>query len=133
MITVPFNHTSKPSDSWAAFQTEREELVKFIEANRILNVILISGDIHSGGALDSGLHSGFPELSVPHANIPACITPTSCKCHTAGDDPGQWSEGIICGLNNPGYGVVLVRPDSVTLQVKDADGIIRLAIDVQRD
>ena len=96
-------------------------------------MILISGDIHSGGALDSGHNSRFPELSVPHANIPACTNPTSCKCHTAGDNPGKWSEGIICGMKNPGYGVVLVRPDLVTLQAKGADGSTRLSIDVQRD
>ena len=58
MSTVPFNPTSKRSDSWAAFQTERHEIVEFIETNGISNVIIISGDIHSGGALDNGINSG---------------------------------------------------------------------------
>ena len=131
LSTVPFNPGSKPNDSWAGFQVERSEIVDFITINEISNVIFISGDLHSGGALDNGLNSEFPELSVPHANIPPCTTPTSCKCHTAGDNPGTWSEGLLCGLNNPGYGFITVRHESVTLEAKGDDGSIRLSIDVQ--
>ncbi len=60
--TVPFNPAAKPSDSWAAFPTERVEIVNFIQQHRIEGVIVISGDMHSGGALDDGTNSGFPEI-----------------------------------------------------------------------
>ncbi len=123
LSTVPFNPTTKPLDGWGAFQTERTELIDFIQGNLIGGVIVISGDIHSGGALDDGTNSGFPEISVPHANMkpPHCWTT---------QQPGIWSEGIICGIDNPGYGSITVTPDSVTLKVKGIDGDVRQALQI---
>ena len=131
LSTVPFNPGSKPKDSWAAFQTERREIVDFINQNDITGVLVISGDLHSGGGLDDGTNSEFAELSVPHANIPPCTTPTYCQCHTASNSPGTWSEGLICGVDKPGYGLISVAPDAVILQVKGGDGAIRLSLDVR--
>jgi alkaline phosphatase D len=130
MSSVPFNPTSKPLDSWAAFHTEQLEIINFISQNNITGVIIISGDLHTGGAADDGSSSIFPEMSVPHANIPPCTTPTSCQCHTAGNSPGLWSEGLICGIDNPGYGFITVTGDAVTLQVKGADGAQRLSLEI---
>jgi alkaline phosphatase D len=124
MSTVPFNPTTKPLDSWAAFQTERAEVVNFIQQERIRGVIVISGDLHSGGALDDGTNSGFPELSVPHANM------EPPQCWTA-QKPGIWSAGIRCGIDNPGYGSITVTPDSVTLQVKGIDGDVRQSLEIR--
>jgi alkaline phosphatase D len=123
MSTVPFNPGTKPSDSWAAFQTERTEMVNFIQQNKIGGLIVVSGDLHSGGALDDGTNSGFPEISVPHANMPPP------QCWTT-QKPGLWSEGIICGIDNPGYGSITVTPDSVTLQVKGIDGDVRQSLEI---
>jgi alkaline phosphatase D len=131
MSTVPFNPSSKIEDSWGAFQTERHEIVDFIQQNGIEGVIIISGDLHTGGALDDGTNSSFPELSVPHANIPSCTTPTSCKCNTAKTSPGIWSEGILCGIDNPGYGFITVQSDMVILQVFGSDGTERFILNVQ--
>jgi len=51
------------------------------------------------GAIDKGLHSGFPEMCV--------LEPTSTRnCPT--NDPRQWREGYYVGNGN-GYGVVKVR------------------------
>ena len=47
---VTFNPDCKPSDSWGAFLTERQELLDFISNNNIQNVIVLSGDAHTGGA-----------------------------------------------------------------------------------
>jgi alkaline phosphatase D len=124
MSTVPFNPAAKPSDGWMAFQTERAEIVNFIQQNRIGGVIVISGDLHSGGAIDDGTNSGFPELSVPHANM------EPPQCWTA-QKPGIWSEGILCGIDNPGYGSITVTPDSVTLHVKGIDGDVRESLEIR--
>lgn len=94
MSPLPFNPGTKPYDAWAAYPTERQELVDFIRSNDIRNVVFISGDIHSGGALDDGSHADFPEASVPHANMKATVD-TFCKridnvmtCY-----PGSWTLG----------------------------------------
>jgi alkaline phosphatase D len=149
---VPFNPGTKPYDAWAAYPTERQELVDFIRSHDIRNVVIISGDIHSGGALDDGSHSGFPEASVPHANMKATVD-TFCKkidnvmtCY-----PGSWTLGaaatastLACeeetgacavaqtsasdpvplpGANNPGYLRVDVSATTATLAVMDAAGV----------
>ena len=36
-------------------------------------------------------------------------------------------------MNNPGYGLVTVKPGSASLQVKGADGSIRLSLEVLKD
>ena len=66
---VAFNPTTKPEDSWGDYARERQELVNFIENNGITGVIVLSGDLHSGGAIDDGRNSDFPEMSVPHTNL----------------------------------------------------------------
>jgi len=130
MSTVPFNPHAKPKDSWAAFQTERSEIINFIREHGINGVIVISGDLHTGGALDNGMNSGFPEISVPHANIPPCSSPTSCRCNTGGVSAGIWSEGILCGIGNPGYSLITVKEESVFLQVKGVDGLAKVSLEI---
>ena len=126
MSSVSFNPATKPKDSWGAFQTERTELVNFIQAHQITGVIVISEDLHSGGALDDGANSEFPEFSVPHANM------APSKCWTT-ETPGSWSEGILCGIDSPGYGMVSVSDQSVTLQTKGVDGSVRLSLIIAAD
>jgi alkaline phosphatase D len=130
MSTVSFNPGAKPNDSRAAFRTERAELVSFIHQNEVRGVIAISGDLHTGGALDNGANSGFPELSVPHANIPPCSSTTSCRCNTGGASPGIWSEGILCGIDHPRYGLIIVSSDSVVLQIKGDKGDLRFSLTI---
>jgi alkaline phosphatase D len=109
-----------------AFQTERTELINFIQEHEISGVIVISGDIHSGGALDDGAYSDLPELSVPHANM------APSKCWTT-ETPGMWSEGILCGINSPGYALVTVTAAAVTLQIRRVDGSVGLSHIVTED
>lgn len=114
---VPFNPTSKPDDGWSAFETERSEIMRFIADNDIEGVILISGDLHSGGAIDLGDHSGYPEISVPHTNL-AVTTPASGIV-------GDWSGGFIPGTEISGGAALITvmgRQDSVELRAIDADG-----------
>lgn len=117
--SVPFNRTSKPTDAWAAFPTERSEIVKFINDNEIEGVIIVSGDMHSGGAIDNGAHSDFPEISVPHTNMI-----TTQKTTGTG---GTWSEGLVSGAAGGGFAKITVstNPDSVVLAAYAADGTLR--------
>jgi alkaline phosphatase D len=100
---VTFNPGTKPWDAWGAFAAERAELLDFIASHGIRNVVVFSGDIHSGGAIDDGSHAGLPEASVPHANMPASWVDTYCRLDpndsgllvSAG---GTWTKG---GLSDP--------------------------------
>jgi alkaline phosphatase D len=116
--TVCFNPTCKPKDSWGAFPTERAEILSFIRQNDIHGVIVLSGDLHSGGGIDDGTNSGLPEMNVPHTNL------------LSGDSgpKGKWSEGIISGNDGAsGYALVTVgtNPDQVILEVKGVQGELR--------
>jgi alkaline phosphatase D len=114
---VPFNPTSKPDDGWSAFETERSEIMRFIVDNDIEGVILVSGDLHSGGAIDLGDHSGYPEISVPHTNL-AVSTPASGIV-------GDWSGGFIPGTEITGGATLITvmgRQDSVELRDIDTEG-----------
>ena len=124
--TVAFNPTTKPYDSWGAFGTERQEILEFIRSNQVGGVIFISGDLHTGGAIDDGTHSGRPEISVPHTNLN--LPPNQQASGIA----GSWSEGWISGVNNPGYVLVRIRsdPNQVILEAKGADGAVRKSLTV---
>jgi alkaline phosphatase D len=99
LTPVPFNPTVKTWDAWGAFSAERARFVKFIQKNGIRNLVFFSGDIHSGGALDDGTHSGWPEISVPHANMPDDWINTYCETFngkaSARSEPGLWTIGTL--------------------------------------
>lgn len=121
--TVPFNKNSgKRDDSWMGFMTERNEIVDFIKSNNISGVFFISGDVHSGGMIDDGANSDFPEISTPHTNLnrpgPGPCTGVGCR--------DFWDIGTISGADcDGGYAFVTVgtNPDTVTLEAKDVNGV----------
>jgi alkaline phosphatase D len=117
---VTFNPTTKPADAWGGYATERNEIVNFIRMNNISGVIFVSGDLHSGGAIDNGANAGFPEVSVPHTNLN-----TNQK---ASGPAGTWSEGLITGIGNPGYVLITVSGSQATLQVKGIDGLVKKSL-----
>jgi len=101
---VTFNPGTKPWDGWGAFADERAELLGFIQEQGIANVVVLSADIHSGGALDDGSHAGLPEASVPHANMPANWVDTYCRIDPADTGllvsaPGSWTLGGMVDPN----------------------------------
>src|SRR5262245_1118987 len=115
--SVPFNPTAKkiPKDAWGGFTDERDELIGFMDFAEIKGVIFLSGDLHSGGGIDDGTHSHFPEVNVPHTNMPTGDT----------GNLGDWSEGIISGQNGrSGYALVhvMTNPDQVLLETKGREG-----------
>lgn len=119
--SVVTNRSTKFPDGWAGYQTEWNSLVDFINTNQIEGVVFISGDLHLG-AIDNGLSSGFPEMSVPMPNSRRL----PYDCATSGE--GAWSEG---DFQDPcsGFGVVTVmeNPDRLLLQGIDEFGVTRLA------
>jgi alkaline phosphatase D len=117
---VPFNPGTKPRDAWGAYNTERQEILDFIAVNNIKNVVVISGDIHSGGAVDFGENSGLPEVSTPGANM-------GTFADTFYNYPGNWSIGIASGYNNPGYVVVNATYGTLDIEIKGLDRQIKLS------
>ena len=121
-----FNPTTKgppqAQDSWGAFRTEHDDLVAFIKNNGINGVIVLSGDLHTGGAFDDGTNSGLIEFNVPHANLSPCFADTFVKVF------GNWTY-ILSGYGNPGYGQIEVKtnPARVILNLKSYDGSLRKA------
>jgi alkaline phosphatase D len=112
-----WNPHSKQDDSWARFKHEQDEIVDFIRTNSITGVIFMSGDIHSGGAIDNGTNSYFPEISVPNTN-------TESSTCTGDEGCGSWSEGYTVGAEYDGYAAFHVTPDSVTIEAMGTtDGI----------
>jgi alkaline phosphatase D len=100
---VTFNPGTKPWDAWGAFPAERAELLDFIRQRDIDGVVVLSADIHSGGALDDGSHAGLPEASAPHANMPTTWVDTYCRLdpndyRLLTSAPGTWTLG---GLVDP--------------------------------
>ena len=120
---VPFNPTTQKKEGWAEYDTERQEILDFINANHIEGVILISGDIHHGGGIDDGTNSGLPEVSVPHTNMTDDHTNTTRS-------PGLWSEGILTGVGNPGYVLFRVSQYEVKIEIKSESGLVRMSYDI---
>jgi alkaline phosphatase D len=120
--SVTGNPTARPqaNDAWRDFSTEREELQDFIEDNSIEGVIMLTGDLHTGGAIDDGTYNGFslPEMCVPHTNL---VTGNITNL-------GTWSEGVTSG--DKGYGLVTVSSSGVTLEVYGAKGDLRRSLTV---
>lgn len=123
-----WNPRGKQIDSWALYQNEQQEIVEFVRNRRIRGIVVLSADIHSGGAIDDGRNSYAPEISVPSTNTPR--PKSGC---TGGDGCGTWSVGVKSHESDPsGYALITVEPDpldgadSVLLQAKDATGAVRL-------
>jgi len=116
--TTPFNPGTKPKDGWGSYLRERNELVAFIRANNIQGIVFASGDIHSGGAIDDGTNSDFPEVSVPHANLVNFYD-------TFHHHPGKWSQGLLSGSVGPGFVWLDIAPARLVITVVGADGRMR--------
>ena len=80
-----FNPTSGKADSWRSFQYEHKYIMNFIHEHNIKNVLVVSGDFHSG-ALDNGTYAGLPEMVVPGPNLAYCYTVPSTAT-------GYWTNG----------------------------------------
>lgn len=118
-----FNPLVKERDTWGNFLTEQNELLTFIATNNIIGVILLSGDIHSGGAIGT---NPLPEMSIPHTNM------GNNTCTTLTGSCGVWSIGVIDPdpVIGGGYGRITVTTGGVLLEAVGQDGTIRLTYGV---
>jgi alkaline phosphatase D len=100
----PINATMKTWDAWSHFPAERAALLE--EIADVPHVVFVSGDVHTGGAIDDGTHSGRPEVATPHANMPADWVNTYCRVNDGVlvSRPGAWTIG---GAVDP---IIGVRP-----------------------
>jgi len=130
--TINANVDARPSniDHWGSFTTEANEMKEFLIDNDLDDsTVMISGDLHTGGAVDSGCNNrwGIAELGTPHTNL------------ASGNDNqiGTWSEGVTYGTTDAeyatgkgpgGYSLVKITPDSLTLEANDANGDTRHSI-----
>jgi alkaline phosphatase D len=118
--SVPWNRTVNKDDSWLNYRCEQDELLNFIHANNISGVVLISGDIHTAGAIDDGTNAGCPEMSVPKTKVPGGVT-----CFYGCGD-WQCDSGASCldETSRIGYGIVTVDPanQTATLTTKSYTG-----------
>ena len=142
--TVTFNSTTHKTrlETWASYDEEHDrsierqwlvDLINGIEHVRD-HVVFVSGDIHSGGALDDGTWSDFPEISVPSTNTPI-ITCTLC------DTEGECANERACGLcshlfnhHGVGYGIITATRDTLTMTVhgrygQEKESLVILAAD----
>jgi alkaline phosphatase D len=126
LTPVPFNPYMKTWDAWGHFPDERARFLAFLQQKGIHNLVFLSGDVHSGVAVDDGTHYNLPEIAVPHANMPDDWINTYCmttKGHVAAQsEPGLWTIGTLtepdfdslpqamCEGKTLGVGVQLIYP-----------------------
>ena len=135
LSSVPFNPTVLKNDAWLSYRTEWERLVASINAVTS-DVIVVSGDIHTGGAIDDGTHSAFPELNVPHLNLGHVRHPPGCTAlgEEGVDACGNWSEGVhLSEGREQGFARIRFDGDRATLSSfsRDASGDHRLSLQLE--
>ena len=119
--SVTANLDARPSsnDHWmGGFTTEAQEMADFLVDENITNVVMVSADIHTGGAVDDGTNNGWgiPEISVAHTNL----------ANGNSANLGTWSEGVTAGTNGrSGYALITATSTSLTLQAKAKNGTVR--------
>jgi alkaline phosphatase D len=120
LSSVTFNEDARPAsdDLWHSFSNEAKVIEDWLSKEGIADVIVLSGDIHTGGGIDDGTNSlvSVPEMTVPHTNL----------ADGNRRNLGTWSEGVTAGRpNGAGYGMVTVTATSVTLTAKAENGTVR--------
>lgn len=108
-------------DKWVGFEAEQDLLLQHIRQNKITNVIVLSGDLHSA-AIDDGANAGLPEIMAGGLDI------TNTKIVALLEFFGFpiWNRGgqTLASLNfNNAYGRIRVfGADSVRLELVDEFG-----------
>ena len=143
---LAFNPGAKTSaGSWGNYLYARNSLLSTFAP--YTHVVFVSGDIHSGGAIDNGTNSGRPELNIPHTNVvTGCVDDnaydTGCpqlgtwtrnageaNCYVSGDPTGHPSQctNFTFPAGGPGYGLITYNSATkqLTLEVKDQAGVTR--------
>jgi alkaline phosphatase D len=101
-----WNPYGKQSDSWAVYQHEQRKLLQRMVELELTGLIVLSGDMHSGGGIDDGSFAFLPEMTVPATNI------SLGNC--TGGACGTWSEGVQVGGDPAGFSTVTISFDEET-------------------
>ena len=118
-------------DKWVGFEKEQELLMQFIRQNKIKNVIVLSGDLHTA-AIDDGTNAGLPEimaggLDITNSRIVALLEFLGIQIWNRG------GQTLMSSNFNNAYGRINVfGADSVRLELVGEFGGI-LARHVVRD
>jgi len=118
-------------DKWVGFEKEQELLLQFIKQNKIKNVIVLSGDLHTA-AIDDGANAGLPEimaggLDITNSRIVAVLEFLGIRIWNRG------GQTLMSSNFNNAYGRINVfGADSVRLELVGEFGGI-LARHVVRD
>ncbi len=128
---VTWNPSTEKDDAWWDFRAERLELMAYLKSRGISGVIFVSADLHTGGAIDDGTYSGYPEMSVPDLNLGGAEV--ACRLHNPEreSDCGNWSHGIVA--EGSGYGLITLNQDRAIVSAKntfgqDTSGVVPLVI-----
>ena len=122
--STPWNRTLPKDDAWKDYQCEQDELLNYIVGQGIEGVVLISGDIHTGGAIDDGTNSLCPELSVPKTN-PLYLTCGGMEHDLCGDWKCESAGTFPCISKSPtrvGFGIVEINEADAKLKTITTDG-----------
>ena len=90
--------------------------------------MIVSGDIHTGGAIDDGTWSDLPEMNVPTTNMRQChCTSPTCGSWSVGLYDPDGSDGLEC--NRSGFGMVDIEEGEngleATFRIYQEDGSLR--------
>jgi hypothetical protein len=111
------------SDKWAGFPEDAQALLRIVLTNRIKNVIVLSGDIHTAG-IDDGKNAGFPELVAGGLDIANSKSIQYMK-QVGIDIFNKGAQDTTNNNFNKAYGRVTVfGSDSVRLEVIDEFGVL---------
>lgn len=117
LSTVPVNPRQAKSDSWSGYAQDRQWLFNQVAstgASRKLAVV--SADCHFGSIV-------LPPLSpLPELNAPMLGEPGTSIGNTCGNQDSQWT--LNQPTANPGFGLVTMTPDRLTLEVRGIDGAV---------
>ncbi|NJC71488.1 twin-arginine translocation signal domain-containing protein [Planosporangium thailandense] len=121
LLGIPSNGYTVNPDDWDGYNADREHLVNFLRANRVSNVVFLTGDIHSSWAselttrttVQSPTAVEFVVTSVTSDNVddfthtpPDTLSLAIAGVLRAANPHVKWAE-----LDQHGYGVLDVTPD----------------------
>jgi alkaline phosphatase D len=114
-----------PADTWAAFQPEQGDFLKWLGANKISGVLFVTGtnrgygELTGIGAKDSPTH--YPLLELTSSSLVGKL----------GADPGTDAERVAGPVVENNFGTIdfVGQRDHrmVTLQLRDASGVVRVS------
>ena len=111
-------------DGWAGFKYEQDSLLNFIKSECINNVVVISGDSHTG-AIDDGTNSGLPEILSANLYKTNSQIAWLMKSLLGVDAWNQGGQGIgNTNFNNTFGKIESFNDDSLSMKVIDKNGTL---------